>query len=90
MKKVTEGNRLSGSILEDSRPIQEVAKDHAYTIRLAAVQHANHNYQKLLNSSELLERFYRMVDSPAKAWEIQWRFGLSKKHYWELVLNLNI
>lgn len=87
MKKLREESRLSGSILEDKRPIHEAAKDHLYEIRLAAVRIADQNYRKLLNSPELRERFYQMVDSPAKAWEIQWRFGLSENHYWQLILN---
>lgn len=88
MKKLREESRLSGSILEDKRPIHEAAKDHTYEIRLAAARIADQNYRKLLNSPELLDRFYKMVDSPAKAWEIQWRFGLSENHYWRLILNL--
>jgi hypothetical protein len=87
MKKLKEKSRLSGSILEDKRPIHEAARDHTYAIRLAAVRIADRNYQKLLKNPELRDRFYQMVDSPAKAWEIQWRFGLSENHYWQLILN---
>lgn len=88
--ELTKKNRLSGSILEDKRPISEAVKDPKYVIGLTAIKIANQNYENLLASEELQRRFFEMVDSPAPKWEIMWRFGIGEQHFWSLVLNLEL